>query len=272
MRFRMRATLLAIAMTAAACSGGRPAVFAPNYEYEEDLTLALDGSATLDVNASVPALAALRGLRLNADPRSRADLLKDEARAAYTSPYADVTGVSVWSRSGRRFVGVRLRVPDVRALWKAAPFAWSTYELYADGDQEIFRQTMNGKGAPDPNAGWKGDEIVAFRLHLPARIRFHNSRDLRTGASRDIGRGNILTWEQTLRDRLDGQPIAWSGDHRPGVMEARMDRQSILHRTLWLFAIAFGAAILVLAGLIWFTVRRGAKSGGPDRHANERSG
>jgi len=40
-------------------------------------------------------------------------------------------------------------------------------------------------------------------------------------------------------------------------MEARMDRQSILYRTLWLFAIAFGAAIVVLAALIWWTVRRG---------------
>ena len=99
--------------------------------------------------------------------------------------------------------------------------------------------------------------MIAFRLHLPARIRYHNSRDYRTGAVRDIGRGNILTWEQTLRDRLDGKPIAWSGDHQPGVMEAHMDRQSILYRTLWLFAIAFTSAIVVLAGLIWLTVRRG---------------
>ena len=37
-----------------------------------------------------------------------------------------------------------------------------------------------------------------------------------------------------------------------------MDRQSILHRTLWLFTIAFGAAIAVLAGLIWLTMRHGA--------------
>jgi hypothetical protein len=262
MRFRLRATLLALVFTViAACSGGRPALLAPDYEYEEDLTLSLDGSATLVVNASVAALAALRGLHLNGDPKSRTDLLKADARAAFTSPYADVTSVAVWSRHGRRFVGVRMGVPDVRALSKAPPFAWSTYDLHEDGDQAIYRQTLTGKGTPDPTAGWTGDELIAFRLHLPARIRFHNSRNYRTGAVRDIARGNILTWEQTLRDRLDGKPIAWSGDHQPGVMEAHMDRQSILYRTLWLFAIAFVAAILVLAGLIWLTVRRGRPDG-----------
>jgi hypothetical protein len=36
-----------------------------------------------------------------------------------------------------------------------------------------------------------------------------------------------------------------------------MDRQSILYRTLWLFGIAFFAAMLVIAGLIWLTMRRG---------------
>jgi len=265
MRFRPRAALLAFVITAliavATCGGGRPALLGPDYEYEEDLTLSLDGSATLTVNASVPALAVLRGIHLNTDPKSRADVLKNEARAAYTSPYSHVTSVSVWSRYGRRFVGVRMRVSDVRQLSKAAPFAWSTYDLYEENDQAIYRQTVTGKGTPDPNAGWRGDELIAFRLHLPARIRFHNSRDYRTGAVRDVGRGNILIWEQTLRDRVDGKPVAWSADHQPGVMEAHMDRQSILYRTLWLFAIAFVAALVVLAGLIWLTVRRGRSDG-----------
>ena len=261
MRFRLRAALLAIVTiaSAAACSGSRPTLLVPDYEYEEDLTLSLDGSATLVVNTSIPALMALHGIHLEGDLRSRADQLKSEARAAYESPYADVTSVTVWTRHGRRFIGVRLRVPDIRALSKAPPFAWSTYELRQDGEQMIFRQTISGKGTPDPGAQWTGDELVAFRLHLPARIRFHNPRDLHTGEPRGIGRGNILTWEQTLRDRLAGKPIAsWSEDHRPGVMEAHMDRESILYRTLWLFGIAFAAAIMVLAGLIWLTIRRGA--------------
>src|SRR5262245_7257993 len=198
MYFRMRAALLALvlAASAAACSG-RPGVLGPDYEYEEDLTLSLDGSATLVVNASVPALAALRGLSLNGDLHSRVDVLTDQVRAAYTSPYAEVLRVNAWTHYGRRFVGVRLRVPDVRALPRAAPFAWAKYELREAGEQVIFRQTISGGAiGAAPTAGWKGDEVIAFRLHLPARIRFHNSRDLRTGGTRDVARGNILIWEQ----------------------------------------------------------------------------
>jgi len=264
MRSPVRAVLLAIVLAAAAaCSGGRPAILSPDYEYEEDLTLSLDGSASLVVNASVPALAALRGMSIDGDLRARVDALKDDVRAAYASPYADVVRVSVWTRYGRRFVGVRLRVPDIRNLPKARPFAWSTYELREetreDGEQVIYRHTITAKAvAPQPGAGWKGSEVVAFRLHLPARIRFHNSRDLDTGAPRGVGRGNILTWEQRLTDRMEGKPIAWSEDHKPGVMEAHMDRQSILYRTLWLFGLAFTAALLVLAGLIWLTMRKGS--------------
>jgi hypothetical protein len=39
-----------------------------------------------------------------------------------------------------------------------------------------------------------------------------------------------------------------------------MDRQSILHRTLWLFAGAFAAAVLLIVVLIWLTMRKGAKA------------
>ena len=102
---------------------------------------------------------------------------------------------------GRRFVGVHLRVPDIRALPKAAPFSWAHYELREEGEQIVFRETL---GAPALRArraadvGWTGDEIVAFRLHLPSRIRFQNSRDLDAIGRAPPSRGNILTWEQRL--------------------------------------------------------------------------
>ena len=59
--------------------------------------------------------------------------------------------------------------------------------------------------------------MVAFRLHLPARIRYHNA------PTRRVERGNILEWEQSLADRLKGEPVR---------IEARMDQQSILYSTL----------------------------------------
>jgi hypothetical protein len=263
MQFRTRARLLAIFITAvlAGCSGGvgRLSILGPQYEYEEDLTLSLDGSATLIVNASLPAIAALRGLPVGLDPKVR-DTTK--LRELYSTPYSQVVRISTWTRSGRRFVGIRLNVPDVRQLSKAAPFSWGRYELKQEGDQTIFREFI-GPSAFRPgsltNVGWKGNELVAFRLHLPSRIREHNSRDVFTNEPRGVQRGNILTWEQMLADRLEGKPVAW--DHGvPGIIAVRMDSQSILYRTLWLFGVAFAAAVLVLAGLIWLTMRRGRRA------------
>jgi hypothetical protein len=243
------ATLLVAVAVATACGGN---LFGKRYEYEEDVTLDLDGSATLIVNASIPALVALRGLEL--DPASnRVD--RDKLRSIYTSSVSDVIRVSrPWRRNGRRFVQIRVETLDIRTLSEAAPFGWSKYELAAAGGEHSFRQTV-GPSALKPgtltNVGWDGSELVAFRLHLPSRIIEHNSRDIDTDETNSVQRGNIVAWEQHLADRLDGKPLT---------IAVRMSSQSILYRTLWLFAGAFAAAILVLGGLIWWTMRVGARS------------
>lgn len=251
MSLRVRRAVLAIvaaAFTAAACNGR---VLGKKYEYEEDLYLSLDGSADLIVNASIPALVALRGLSFDAST-SRVD--RAAVRAAFESPFATVVRVSrPWTRGGRRFVQVRLRVDDLRKLSQARPFSWSRYELGPEDGQHVYRQTI-GASALRPGTlqkvGWDGSEVVAFRLHLPSHIRYHNARSLDTNEPRSVERGNILTWEQHLTDRLEGTPV---------LIEVRMDSQSILYRTLWLFAGAFLAAVLLIGGLIWMTVRKGAK-------------
>ncbi len=53
--------LVVIAVLASIACGS---VIARKYEYEEEIFLSLDGSATVYVNASVPALVSLRGLSL----------------------------------------------------------------------------------------------------------------------------------------------------------------------------------------------------------------
>jgi hypothetical protein len=266
MHLRTRAALIAaiaigMAAIASACGGrGGGGPLGPAYEYEEDLKISLDGSATLVVNASVPALVALRALPLGTELRTRADQLKEQLRAIYTSDNTRVGRISNWTRDGRRFVGIHITVTDVRRLSALAPLSWSTYELREDGDQVVFRQRLSPPASPPAapaSAGLTGHELVAFRLHLPARIRFQNSRYLEKDESRPTARGNIVTWEQRLRERLLGKPIAYAEDKTPDVMEVRMDRQSILYRTLWLFGIAFAAAVLVIGGLIWLTMRRG---------------
>lgn len=243
------AALLAvlIAAVSVSCGGG---VFGKQYEYEEDMTIALDGSATIVVNASLPALVALRGLDVPTDPNARPD--RDHIRELYTTPVTSVTRVSrPWTRKGRRFIQVRVEAPDVRRLHEAPPFAWSKYGLAQVDDRHVFTQTV-GPSAMKPgtlkNFGWDGSEIVAFRLHLPSKITYHNARALETNEPLQHERGNILRWEQHLADRLDGRPLE---------VEVRMESQSILYRTLWLFAGAFLAAIVVLMLLIWWFVRRG---------------
>jgi hypothetical protein len=238
--------LLFVILSSASCAPG--GLFGKRYEYEEDLTLDLDGSATLTINASLPALIALRGMALDMSA-PRVD--RDRVRALYQSQVANVRRVSrPWRRDGRTYVQVRIEAPDIRRLSEAAPFNWSRYELTRQGDETLYRQTV-GASAFKPgtlkNVGWTGSEIVAFRLHLPSRILEHNSRDVETDQPTAVQRGNIVAWEQHLSDRLDGKPVS---------IAVRMSSQSILHRTLWLFGGAFAAAVLVLVALIWWAMHK----------------
>jgi hypothetical protein len=241
----LAATLLSLV---AACGGG--SLFGKQYEYEEDLTLDIDGSATLVLNASLPALAALRGLAVPQDPDTRID--SDQIRSLFESPVSNVTRVSrSWRRHGRRFIQVRLSIDDISRLGEAPAFAWSRYEFGAKDGKHVFRQIV-GASAFKPgtlkNVGWSGQELVGFRVHLPSKIIFHNARDIETNAPATHKRGNILAWEQYLSDRLDGQPVE---------IQVEMESQSILTRTLFLFAGAFIAAVLVLVALVWWTMQRG---------------
>ena len=171
---------------------------------------------------------------------------------------SDVKRVSrPWHRKGRRFVQIRIEVPDIRRLGEVAPFAWSTYQFGGGDGKHVYKQSV-GPSALQPgtlkNYGWDGSEIVAFRLHLPSKILYQNARDIETNEPAHASRGNIVAWEQHLADRLDGRPVE---------IHVEMESQSILYRTLWLFGAAFLAAVIVLASLIWWTMRRGREHDEP---------
>jgi hypothetical protein len=239
MRIRSVLALLA-AIVLSACSGG--GLFKA-YEYEEEMYLSLDGTAILYVNSSVSALNALRGAQFDIDPAKAPD--RETLRQYFSSSYAQVSRVTLSRRSNRRFVHVRLDVPDVTKLNQAPPFAWSTYGFKRDGDLFYYKQMVGapaGVNVRDP--GWKGNELVAFRIHLPSKIAYHNA-----GAG-NPHRGNILSWEQPLAERLRGTPLT---------LDARVETQSILYRTLALFGATL-VAVAVLFGLVlWRVLRRGAK-------------
>lgn len=233
----MRVLVLAAALSGASCSG----VIARKYEYEEDVYLRLDGSATVYVNAAVPALVALRDAPLPLDPAARLD--RNDVRAYYQGQGVRVASVSTSRREGRRYVHLRVEVDDVRTLSRLAPFSWSAYGLVERDGLWVFTQEMTSAAGKDAgNAGWRGDELVAVRLHLPSRVPFHNA------PSRTIERGNIITWEQPLAARAKGEPLA---------IEVHLERESILLQTLALFG---GMALLALGTLalfIWWVWRKG---------------
>lgn len=239
MRIRVLGALLAV-LTLSACSVG--GLFKA-YEYEEEMYLALDGTATIYINSSVPALNALRGTSLNTDP----NVIPDRAavRAIFESDNVHVNRVTLSRRSNRRFVHIRVDVDDIERLKDAAPFSWSTYSFKRDGDLFLYKQTVGaaaGKSVGD--VGWRGDELVAFRMHLPSKIVYHNA------GPGNPSRGNILSWEQLLRDRMNGTPL---------MLDARMETQSILYRTLALFGITMVAALTTLGLALFWVFRRGMK-------------
>ena len=230
----------AVVVAAIVSATGGGAVF-KQYEYEEEVYLSLDGTATVYVNSSVPALNALRGTSFDTNPSARVD--RDAIRAYYTSPNTDVTWVRSSRRNNRRFMHVRLEVGDVRRLAEAAPFAWSSYAFAQDGNQFVYTQAVGGAAGKEVGSvGWSGGEIVAFRLHLPSKIEYHNT------LTSNYKRGNILVWEQPLADRMRGTPLT---------LEARMQTQSILYRTVWLFGATFLAVAAGFGIVIWWVMRRG---------------
>jgi hypothetical protein len=234
-------TPAALVLGLSMCACGGPLI--RQYEYEEDIHLSLDGSAVVYVNASVPALVALRGLDL--DPRPSARLDRAKIRELFTSQVGRASQVSASRRAGRRFVHVRVDVPDIAQLGKAPPFAWSTYRFAQAGGSWTYEQKVGPcAGRQVDPVGWTGGELVAFRLHVPSRIEFHNT------LSENFLRGNILVWEQPLSSRLAGRPLD---------IQVRMQTRSILYRTLLLFATSGLAAIAALAALVWWVVRKGSQ-------------
>ena len=204
----------------------------------------LDGSATVYVNAAVPALVALRGADLPLNPTARLD--RQKVRALFEAPVARVANVSTSRRDGRRYVHVRLDVPDIRRLSEAAMFAWSRYRFDVSSETAEYSQTVDGGAGRDVgDVGWSGRELVGFRLHLPSRVTFHNS------PSKEVLRGNIIVWEQALTDRQKGTPLS---------IDVKMDSDSILSNTLVLFGGMIVLVAITFVAFIWFIRSRGSDS------------
>ena len=194
-----------IALVALVLTGCQALGLVKQYEYDERVELSLDGSAVVDISASIPALVALRGATLSVDPEARFD--RQAFRRLYEGPGVSVREVSAFRRHGRRFVHVRLDVDDITALPRLVPLSWSRYRLdrlatfpyYSQVDdlgdlppivtQQIehffshYKDLEPGKWAK--LNGW-GDREVAMRLI--DRRRSRGPSRARRGSEGDEGR------------------------------------------------------------------------------------
>jgi len=218
----------------------------PQYEYEEQVYLNTKGGATVMIDSSIAALVALRGVKL--DPAARVD--QDTVRKMFEKDGCEIRSTGQpWRRKNRWFIQVRVETTDVRQLGHCGLLGWSSYVFERDEAGLHYLQNVGAPTGRDPGkVNWDGSELVAFRLHMPSRIVWHNVRRLDRDEPGDVERGNILTWEQRLSERRAGKPVK---------MEVRMETESILRRTITLFAGAFVAAIAALGLAIWLTIRRG---------------
>ena len=121
----------------------------------------------------MPALVALRGIELDTRPTARLD--RAGPAAVLSGNGVNVTRISSSRRHGRRFVHLRIDIDDVRKLQRVeGVLVGDGPSLRQQGDQ--YRLSVSTSVPPGGrrdvgNVGWDGGEIVAFRLHLPARIR-----------------------------------------------------------------------------------------------------
>ena len=187
MAFGKRAGVALAALMLAAC---QTLGLVRQYEYDERVELSLDGSAVVDINASIPALVALRGATLSVDPEARFDrqeFRRAVRRAGRVGPRGQrlpPARPAIRSRAARRERHRRSCRASRRSHGRATVLiGWST-------SSASCRRSAAPRGCDVGDVGWTGDELVAFRVHLPSRINFHNSP---TG----VERGNILVWEQT---------------------------------------------------------------------------
>ena len=234
--------VLVIAVAACGSSG-----LFRQYEYEEEMYLSLDGSATVYVNSSIAALNALRGTSFDTATRARID--REAVQRLFTTPATRVIRITTSRRRSRQYVHVRLETDSVRTLGAAGPLSWSSYSFARQDDTMVFKQTVAGGGSsphPDKTTDWTGDDLVAFRIHVPSVVTYHNA------GPANLRRGNIVVWEQSLQDRLRGEPLE---------LEVQMQPQSILYRTLLLFASMLTAVAVLFGVVIWRIVRAGQKRG-----------
>ena len=126
----------------------RRACSARSNEYEEDIYLALDGSADVVVNASVPALVALRGLDLSLDPaHARSIAIGSAPRIASAGDRGDAREPALAARGPAVHPDSAATCTTSASCRASRPFDWSTYELVEQGGRRRLQAGRRGVSA-----------------------------------------------------------------------------------------------------------------------------
>ncbi len=219
----MRAALLVV-FVASACR---------TYEYEEEVYLETGGSGQIRMSGSAAAIEALHEL--------------DEATPENASSLFDGEGVEVLSareteREDRKFIHVEARFSDWEKLCALPAFRGRRCR-FDEGDRDLALELSlpspmgTAPESLDPHA------VLALRYHFPGTIRHHNS-------PKGVERGNILSWERTVREHFAGRPFA---------LEVRFDRRTILATTLWIVGTALALVAASIALALFLMVQKGRR-------------
>ncbi len=212
------------------------------YEFEHEFWIRVDGSGTVNVTARPELWAAMKGLRVSSTDESSA---LQAVRGLFESSGLRVRRVTLTHRRGRPYLFVSADFADVNRLASTAAFPDLSVSLRPEGENlRLEGRWSRPAGLPDVGVDAR-DGLMAVRFHLPSKVYSHRN------AFGGVERGNIVGWRETVTEGLAGRPLE---------VGAVMDRRSILMSTVGLFAIAIVAALAILAGVLWWVVRKGRKS------------
>jgi len=210
------------------------------YEFEHEFWIRVDGSGSVTVTARPELWGAMKGLRASDD-----DAMRQAVRGVFESSGLRVRRVTLTHRAGRPYVFVSADFTDVNRLAGTPAFPDLALSLRPDGENlRLDGRWARPPGLPDvPFAARDG--LMAVRFHLPSKVYSHRN------AFGGVERGNIVGWRETVAEGLAGRPLE---------LGALLDRRSILMSTVGLFAIAIAAALSMMAGVLWWVVRKGRKA------------
>jgi len=177
------------------------------------------------------------------------------AKALFHGEGIEVLSALETERDRRKFVHVEARFAAWENLCRLPAFRGRRCILAMEEEGLALELSLPPPRSAAPE-GLDPQALLALRFHVPSTIRYHNSPS-------DIERGNILSWERTLREHFAGRPLD---------VEVRFDRRTVLAATvsvmgiaLALVAVSIGTALLVMVRKGRRQLRAEAISGYPSR-------